>query len=58
MMQRTIGWKLEELDRLLNDPMTPMEAQRVWSLLDDVSASFMAEDSGGGVGSEPISGGP
>jgi hypothetical protein len=35
-----------------------MEAQRVWSLLDDVSASFMAEDSGGGAGSEPISGGP
>jgi hypothetical protein len=50
MMQRTIGWKLEELDRILNDPMTPMEAHRVWSLLDDVSASFGAEESGARAG--------
>ena len=45
MMQRTISWKLEELDRILNDPTAPMEAHRVWSLLDDVSASFGAEES-------------
>ena len=46
MMQRTIHWKLEELDRILNDPTAPMEAHRVWSLLDDVSASFGAEEIG------------
>jgi hypothetical protein len=54
MMQRTIGWKLEELDRILNDPMTPMEAHRVWSLLDDVSASFGADETTGGVGNEQV----
>ncbi len=42
-MQRTIGWKLAELDRILNDPTARMEADRVWSLLDDVSASFGPE---------------
>jgi hypothetical protein len=29
--------KLDELDRLLNDPDVPMEPDRIWSLLDDVS---------------------
>jgi hypothetical protein len=48
MMQRTIGWKLEELDRILNDPSAPpMEAHRVWSLLDDVSESFGGDEAGG-----------
>ncbi len=47
MMQRSIGWKLEELDRILNDPTAPMEAHRVWSLLDDVSASGLADEAGG-----------
>jgi hypothetical protein len=47
MMERTIGWKLEELDRMLNDPAAPpMEAHRVWSLLDDVSARLGCEDRG------------
>ena len=27
-----------ELDRLLNDPATPMEAERVWSLLAELAA--------------------
>jgi hypothetical protein len=49
-MQRTIGWKLAELDRILNDPTAPMEPHRVWSLLDDVSASF------GGDSHDPCSG--
>ncbi len=44
MIQRTIGWKLEELDRILNDPTAPLEAHRVWSLLDDVSAVGGADD--------------
>jgi hypothetical protein len=29
--------KLEELDRLLNDPDVPMDPSRVWSLLADLS---------------------
>lgn len=29
---------LSELDRLLNDPDVPMQASRVWELLDRVSA--------------------
>jgi hypothetical protein len=29
--------KLDELDRLLNDPDVPMEPQRVWSLLAELS---------------------
>ena len=57
MMQRTICWKLEELDRILNDPTAPMEAHRVWSLLDDVSASFGSEEGAGSSGDKPASGG-
>jgi hypothetical protein len=53
MMKRTIGWKLAELDRILNDPTATLEADRVWSLLDDVSATFAAD--GGGL---PLSKGP
>ncbi|GAB0117456.1 peptide chain release factor 1 [Acidisoma sp. 7E03] len=44
LMQRSITWKLEELDRILNDPTAPMEAHRVWSLLDDISSVHAAED--------------
>jgi hypothetical protein len=59
MMQRTIGWKLEELDRILNDPSAPpMEAHRVWSLLDDVSESFGGDEAGGSAGLNHVSGGP
>jgi hypothetical protein len=29
--------KLDELDRLLNDPNVPMQPDRIWSLLADVS---------------------
>jgi hypothetical protein len=46
MMQRSIGWKLEELDRILNDPTAPMEPHRVWSLLDELSASGLADEPG------------
>jgi hypothetical protein len=31
--------KLDELDRLLNDPDVPMQPDRIWSLLADVSRS-------------------
>jgi hypothetical protein len=27
----------EEVDRLLNDPETPMRADRVWALLEDLA---------------------
>lgn len=28
--------RLDEIDRLLNDPTVPMQPARVWSLLDDL----------------------
>lgn len=34
----TTDFKLTELDRLLNDPDVPMEAARVWELLDELSS--------------------
>lgn len=34
--------KLDELDRLLNDPEVPMEPERVWSLLAEISVRDMA----------------
>jgi hypothetical protein len=43
--------KLEELDRLLNDPDVPMEPARVWSLLAEISRHDMA-----GIGMAPPSG--
>jgi hypothetical protein len=33
--------KLDELDRLLNDPDVPMQPERIWSLLADVSRHTM-----------------
>ena len=29
--------KLDELDRLLNDPDVPMEPEKIWSLLAEIS---------------------
>jgi hypothetical protein len=34
--------KLDELDRLLNDPDVPMQPDRIWSLMADVSRSEAA----------------
>lgn len=34
--------KLDELDHLLNDPDAPMEPDRVWSLLADISRRDLA----------------
>lgn len=31
--------KLDELERLLNDPDVPMEPSLIWSLLDEISQS-------------------
>ena len=37
MTQDEYARKIEELDRLLNDPDVPMDPSRVWSLLADLS---------------------
>jgi hypothetical protein len=37
MAQDDDARKLDELDRLLNDPDVPIDAARVWSLLADLS---------------------
>jgi hypothetical protein len=34
--------KLDELDRLLNDPDVPMQPDRIWSLLADVAGTETA----------------
>lgn len=36
--------KLYELDQLLNDPEVPMQAARVWELLDEISARNTRSD--------------
>jgi hypothetical protein len=38
--------KLDELDRLLNDPDVPMEPARVWSLLAEIAQRDMATGAG------------
>jgi hypothetical protein len=35
--------KLDELDRLLNDPDVPMQPDRVWSLLAEISRHSAAQ---------------
>ncbi len=42
MTDRDYDEKLEELDRLLNDPDVPMEPSKVWSLLAEISHRDMA----------------
>jgi hypothetical protein len=39
--------KLDELDRLLNDPDVPMEPAKVWSLMAEIAQRDMAAVSGG-----------
>lgn len=36
------GRKLDELDRLLNDPDEPLQADRVWFLLAEISVLDLA----------------
>lgn len=38
MTEREFQAKLAELDRLLNDPETRMDPDRVWALLAEISA--------------------
>jgi len=49
MTDRDYDEKLEELDRLLNDPDVPMEPSRVWSLLAEISHRDMAAETARGV---------
>ncbi len=42
--------KLDELERLLNDPDVPMEPARVWSLLAEISALHQIAPSPGSAG--------
>lgn len=35
--------KLEEIERLLNDPDTPFDASKVWALLSDVTSVGTSE---------------
>ncbi|NKC29890.1 peptide chain release factor 1 [Falsiroseomonas selenitidurans] len=37
MTERELDQKLAELDRLLNDPETRMDAHKVWALLAEIS---------------------
>ncbi|MDE2335240.1 MAG: peptide chain release factor 1 [Rhodospirillales bacterium] len=37
MQDPDLDHKLDELDRLLNDPDVPMQPARVWSLLAEIS---------------------
>ncbi|MCW3475971.1 peptide chain release factor 1 [Limobrevibacterium gyesilva] len=41
MSETDYAEKLDELDRLLNDPDVPMEPSRVWSLLAEISQHDM-----------------
>lgn len=45
MIDSEYGRKLDELDRLLNDPDVPMQPDRIWSLLADVSRPAFDADS-------------
>ncbi len=42
MSETEYARKLEELDRLLNDPDVPMEPAKVWSLLAEIAQRDLA----------------
>ncbi|MBV9736341.1 MAG: peptide chain release factor 1 [Acidisphaera sp.] len=46
MNETDYAQKLDELDRLLNDPDVPMEPARVWSLLAEISQHDLAPQLG------------
>ena len=45
--------KLDELERLLNDPEVPLQASRVWELLAEISGP--SDIQGGPVNALPLS---
>jgi hypothetical protein len=42
MTETEYACKLDELDRLINDPEVPMQPSRVWSLLAEISHHDLA----------------
>jgi hypothetical protein len=42
MTERDYQAKLDELDRLLNDPEVRMDPDRIWTLLAEISAKDLA----------------
>lgn len=49
MTETDYSRKLDELDRLLNDPDVPMEPARVWSLLAEIAQRDLSIGRSGGV---------
>ncbi len=64
MTEAEYARKLDELDRLLNDPDVPMEPEKVWSLLAelarrDIAAGDIGDNSAVGLNlAQPQSGTP
>ena len=44
MTETEYARRLDELDRLLNNPDAPMEASRIWSLLAEISSETSIAD--------------
>jgi hypothetical protein len=44
MTETEYAHKLDELDRLLNDPDVPIQPARVWSLLAEIAHRDLASD--------------
>ena len=55
MTESEYARKLDELDRLLNDPDVPMQPSLVWTLLDEISLHDLP---GSGLTGSPITGLP
>jgi hypothetical protein len=49
MTEAEYSRKLDELDRLLNDPDVPMEPGKVWSLLAEISQRDLVSGSAKGA---------
>jgi len=49
MTERDYARKLDELDRILNDPEVPMEASLVWSLLDELRQGETSQTAGAAI---------
>ena len=44
MTETEINRKLDELDRLINDPAVPMQPHRIWDLLAEVADRVVVPD--------------
>ncbi len=50
MTETDYARKLDELDRLLNDPAIPMAPDRIWSLLADIARHEQTMPAGSAAG--------